>query len=1405
MCERDDGGPNDIHVVGADANNLRCVDLDVPLRGITVVTGVSGSGKSSLLADTLGAEGARRTRRFLGQSQAGSEVEDVPAFIGRLPPTVTVGQRGFRPSIRTTVATATGMLSVLRRLFLRAGRPVSDLDAREVGPPTPEGYADWLANHYRGDVEIWAVPVRSRRTSGATAVARLAENGVSDLRVYSETDTGARALEGRRVAAAGFKGLNPNVTHTIEALISTVKVTGPASGSELRDALALAFAAGKGSVVVMLPRAGDPALESAFGHRLDSHRHWVIPEVAEVFHPASVHLLSFNAPTHEDSGACRTCAGTGVARRVRLDRLVTHPERSMNEGAFSLWTPRNYRHVNIQHDTLRGLAGRRGFSPDRPWKLLAPGARELVIAGAGDEPVQDLDTSGRKFGRPRPFPGFERAILQKAASGSGAKSLADLVDEGSCGDCGGTRWSFQARAIRVGGLGLAEILAMPASEIEGLCRRGGEWINAVEPALRSLVSALGEHAASLRLAGLSYIAGDRGMLTVSGGESRRIRLARVVEAGEAGLCLLFDEPARGLHESDLDALGEAIGRLRGHHTVILNEHRQRLWNLADHFVVVGPGAGAEGGRIVYAGPPVAVRRRQSGSERRSIPIGPRTRRITIRDARIHNLDGIDCSIPLGRMTSICGVSGSGKSSFVRGILAPAIGGGVAPDFDVHHDGTWKSVSGRDAIARLVALDQVAPAPNRRSLVATATGAFDRIRKAFGDSPDAGVVGLSASDFGLNAGMGRCQTCLGLGELEEDGVLDPCPSCGGARWGAAALAVRVEGLNIRDLLDTPLDRLGSAAPFGIPSGLVSAIVELGIGYLSLGRRVDSMSGGEIQRLRLAMRLSQTEDRDTLFLLDEPAAGLHPDDVDVLVAALNRVVAQGTNTLVIVEHDMEIIRQSDWVVEFGPGAGPEGGRIVFEGTPADLQKADTATGRALRRRASRPTGRRTIPRLPKPTSSLIEQAERTAALVKALVGEEAPTGDDELVGVALPTALLDLSDWSEHDAWEVGGLDEEVPKLLLDLWETGAPARQAALLETWAKHPPSSLAVHPCMREIAVWGDGVPSTALKQALERLKAEGLHLISGKASAPRGDVAAARATGERLQAEDEAGRAAAVREALMIGGGYVELVDGSGGVLCSAGPRLVDLDRSLVGPARPVPSDFSRHRRRGRCPACAGTRSVPGSDEALVVRDARKPPLEPGFLTDGAEQVTRGAMRNMLGPLLRRFEKEGLWPSGATFESLSPHQRGIVLHGCWARPGPGSFLKTPKADPAEVSSWLRWDGLHREVLSGAERGRDAAWAKAVKASERAVPCPVCRGSGLKAHATLLRIGGMDFSTWANRMSPKRQIDALDGLELTSERQRATARRLVGCLSPLARGGGIGEVLEECVRRFTTMQSTRI
>jgi len=1382
-----------IEIVGARTNNLQSVDVSLPLGKATMVVGVSGSGKSSLLADTLASEVNVRMRRFLGVRQPHLGDEDVPAFVGPVPACVHFSQGAFRASRRTTVATSSGLLALLRSYFRRYSKPWAEEVEEFVPSPSAASYGDWIRNYYAGPLSVWTVVERWERTDGVRAAERLRRHGIKRANVRSETDTAARAERGREVDLSNFRPLSASVKHLIEAEVGRTDISKQAkTGEELSQILSQAFDIG-GDVIIDFHKGKElpQELQGERGVLLDSTLNWVHPKVPRPFAPPSDALLSFNSPSNPRSGACPTCQGLGRARTVVETVLVSHPERAMHEGAFSLWTEKNYRYVNIQHETIEGLRGLRGFDPDVPWKKLGEDARRLILYGSGSEAVPDIDPkTRRKVSTPRPFPGFIPAVLRRVeGSGAAARSLGEMTAEGPCPGCGGTRWSRAARALRLGKWSLPVLLGLIFDEMKDLAAPKGKLKSGLPEDACSLAAVLRAASEAFVAAGLGHLSADRGMTTLSEGESRRSRLAALLRAGGQGLGLLLDEPARGLHEEDVARLAGALAELKQRHTLVINEHRLSLASVADHVLEVGPGAGDQGGRIVNSGTPQSVFTKEwhPRIERKHLPAAPDGSWLKVEGARIHTLSGVDCKIPLGRLVSITGVSGSGKSSFVRGVLLPALSqvlpGKVESDGFAWPDGAWERVTGYKGIHSVLALEPRTPAAQRRSTVSTLLGVADDIRRIFGKSDEARRAGLTATDFGLNKGSGRCQTCLGLGEVEDGDRWASCPHCGGRRFGEEALGVRVEGLNVAELLERAVEKLLDH-PFADLADwrpLLSQLIALDLGYLTLGRRVDRLSGGEHQRLRVARMLSEERPDGLMLILDEPSAGLHPKDVARLLEVLDSVVSGGRNTVVLVEHNLDLIRASDWVVDFGPGGGPAGGRVVGQGLPDKIEGRDTPTGRALGKKGLRPAPRGSKGKATDAKAHAVssEDAARNGRQwLKRLLGEEASAEELDPVDFDGLAVVFDEAAAAARP-YEIGELDVEIARLLLDEPDDSSEHLER-LARLWADKPEAELRINPLIEELRVWGGEIPSSVLDAAERRLKHAGL---KSDVSLRKGaNPAAVRATGKRFRPAGNTfyERVGCVRDALGIGGGYVELWEPDGDLVGTAQTRRLDLTVPAVAPLSPDSACLVRSHATGRCPCCGGSGAVPAFDDSLVIGRKTTDPEDEKFLHSEALNILRGVRKSVLLPFLKRMTAEGIWPAGRSFAHLRPEERTILLHGYWHRPGPGSFLKSPKADPAEVSSWLRWDGLFRAALEEVDRSKSKEWVKAVRDSTLQVECPVCAGTGLQPHARAIKLGTRSFFDWVQEGAVWELVKALEKLNPASSRSERTRDRVLHCLGPL-------------------------
>jgi excinuclease ABC A subunit len=1397
---------SEIEVVGARTNNLQSVDVVLPLRKATMMVGVSGSGKSSLLADTLATEANGRMRRFLDVHQPHLNDEDVPAFIGPVPACVHFSQGAFRASRRTTVATSSGLLALLRAYFRKYAKPWAE-DVKDFVPsPSADSYGGWIQKHYKGALSVWTVVERWERTDGVRAASLLRRHGLKRATVRSETDTAARSERGREVDLEHFRPLAANVKHLVEAEVGSAG--GTDAGDELLPLLQKAFAIG-GDVIVEFLQGKDlpEELHSERGTLLDSTQHWVHPKVLLPFAPPSDALLSFNQPSNPRSGACRACQGLGRMRTVAISALVAKPDHSMHKGAFSLWTEKNYRYVNIQHVTIEGLRGMRGFAPDVAWKRLSEDARDLILYGSGKETVPDIDPkTGRKISTPRPFPGFVPTILRRAeGNGAAARALEALTTEGPCPECKGTRWSREARALRLGQWNLPTFLGLIFDELEKFAAPRGEMERGLPEEARSLAGSLHGASEAFVSAGLGHLSGERGMTTLSEGESRRSRLAAILRARGQGLALLLDEPARGLHEEDVARLAGALAELKRRHTLIINEHRLSLASIADHVLEIGPGAGDQGGRIVYSGPPkhVFTPDRHPSIERLHLPTSTSDPWIKVEEAQIHNLKNVTCRIPLGRLVCITGVSGSGKSSFIRGILLPALAEAMPERVEaegfIWPDGVWEDITGVKNIRSVLALEPRTPSAQRRSTVATLLGLADDVRRIFGKSEEAQKAGLKATDFGWNAGRGRCQTCLGLGEIEDGDRWVLCPHCGGRRFGEEALAVRVEGLSVADLLDLSITELlkHPFAELAKWQPIIKQLVALDLGYLTLGRRIDRISGGEHQRLRVAKTLAGEQSEGLLLVLDEPSAGLHPHDVAQLLRVLDRVVAEGRNTIVLVEHNLDLIRASDWVIDFGPGGGPEGGKVVGQGSPDKIAKLDTPTGRVLANKKVRSISGHAKTQAQRATPKAIgseDEARSGRQWLKRLLGEEtsavAELDPVDFEGLAV---MFDASAATARP-YEIGGLDVEIARLLLDEPDdvSEEPERLALL---WAKTPEAQLRIHPLLEELRVWGDKLPLSVIRAAEQRLKHMGLECDLNLKK--QNSLAAVRATGLRFHPVGGtlAERKRCVSDALGIGGGYVELFKASRGVIDTIERRHLDLAFPAVAPLSPSSAFLIRSHTAGRCPRCMGEGTVTVFNEALVIAHPTAEPTDERFLHPEALKILRGVRKNILLPFLKRMVVEGLWPEGRSLANLEPDDRTILMHGYWNRPGPGSFLKTPKSDPEEVGSWLRWDGLFRAVLDEMDRSTSEEWIKEIQSTSRSIKCPVCDSTGLQRHSRAIKLGTKSFFDWVHEGTIGDLVEAMDILVPVSARSKRMRKRILYCLAPLSRATNSKTKLREPIR----------
>jgi excinuclease ABC subunit A len=952
-----DRGEGTIRIRGARQNNLAGVDVDLPRHALVAVTGVSGSGKSSLAFDTLYREGQRRfletlsayARQFFG----GLSKPDVESIEG-LSPAIAVDQKSVARSARSTVGTLTEIVDHLRVLFARAGVAHSPWCDRPVESRTPESIVQELLAEQAGKrVTLTAPLIKDRKGSHRALFEDLLKKGFVRVRV-----------DGAVLRIEEVPELERYKAHTIEVVIDRIKPD-PADPSRLREAIDQALTLGEGEVV---------ALCETGERKFSTSR--VCPETGRELPPLEPRLFSFNSP----HGACPKCQGLGALRRPSAVAVVRDPALSIRDGALAVTRASGGALLFPQVDFkfLAKVGESAGFDLDTPWEELSERGRRAVLQGTGEARFQDTMTwSGAKSKGSaswnRRYAGVLPELARAWEKGSRKKQVERFLTDQVCPECEGARLNHFARFVRLGvgevGNGAArlhELTRLPVDEflsaLDALVlterqRRIGE----------DLLNEIRRRAAFLLEVGLGYLTLERAADTLSGGEAQRIRLAAQLGAGLQGVLYVLDEPSIGLHARDHERLLGALARLRdAGNTVVVVEHDESTLRSADWLIDVGPGAGRHGGRIVAAGPPAEVAKVDSPTGRLlrdelRIP-APHTRRagngkaLEVRGARAFNLKDVDVRFPLGTLTVVTGVSGSGKSTLVERTLRRAVErhlGRETPDPGAH-----KRVLGLEHIDDLVAIDAAPIGRTPRSNPATYTGVMGPIRDLFASLPEAKVRGYDKSRFSFNTAGGRCEECQGAGvkELELQflaPVTVPCEECGGARFQTETLDVHYRGHSIADVLAMPVEEAAELfKDLPLLARPLALMAEIGLGYLTLGQPSPTLSGGEAQRIKLVTHLAKRARGHVLYLLDEPTTGLHMEDVGRLVGALQRLVDMG-HTVLVIEHNLELVQVADHVIDLGPEGGGAGGRLLFTGTPEAAAATDTPTGHALRELATKRT--------------------------------------------------------------------------------------------------------------------------------------------------------------------------------------------------------------------------------------------------------------------------------------------------------------------------------------------------------------------------------------------------------------------------------------------------------------------
>ena len=932
-----------IVVRGAREHNLQGIDVEIPRVRLVVVTGLSGSGKSSLAFDTLYAEGQRRyveslsayARQFLEQMAK----PDCDAIEG-LSPAIAIEQKGIGRSPRSTVGTVTEIADHLRLLFARVGKPYCHVCGREIAAQTVQQVVDRLTALPAGTrIVLFAPVVRDRKGEHQKELDALRRGGFVRVRVDGEL----RELADDLVLAR-------NARHTIEVVVDRLVVR-PGIERRLADSLEVAFRHGEGTVLV---EAAEPAGEPRT--LFFSERH-ACPTCGVSYPELTPRFFSFNSP----HGACPVCGGLGVERSFEPALVVSAPERRLPEALH----PAVVRALPGVEAAIAALARHYRFAAETPWAALPADVRRVVFEGSGDAEIELLhERRGKRRVVRRPFRGLVRLLarrLEKTHSTWLREELEGLIADRRCAACDGTRLRPEARFVRVAGKSIVDVSALSVREAAtflGALGLEGQDAEIARPILKELVARLG----FLLDVGLDYLTLDRGASTLSGGEGQRIRLATQIGSRLVGVLYILDEPSIGLHQRDNARLLATLVGLRDlGNTVLVVEHDAETILAADHVIDMGPGAGVLGGRVVASGTPAEIManpasltgRYLSGAE--AVPVPPVRRRgigfaVGVRGARGNNLRGIDVDVPLGTMTCVTGVSGSGKSTLVIDTLYRALARklGLASEEPAPHD----ALAGWQMIDKVIEISQAPIGRSPRSNPATYTGAFGPVRELFAQLPESRARGYGPGRFSFNTKGGRCEACAGEGLIAIEMHFLPdvyvvCEVCGGRRYNRETLEVTFKGRSIADVLDLTV---GEAIEFlgSVPAvrSRLEALREVGLDYVRLGQSATTLSGGEAQRVKLARELARRATGRTLYVLDEPTTGLHFADVRRLLEVLGRLVDAG-NTVLLIEHNLDVVKSADYVIDLGPDGGDRGGRIVATGPPEAIAAAPgSATGRYLR---------------------------------------------------------------------------------------------------------------------------------------------------------------------------------------------------------------------------------------------------------------------------------------------------------------------------------------------------------------------------------------------------------------------------------------------------------------------------
>jgi len=931
-----------IRITGAAEHNLKSINLSIPRDKLVVITGISGSGKSSLAFDTIYAEGRRKyveslsayARQFLQQMQKPAVNE-----ITGLPPTIAIEQRSSGANPRSTVATTTEIYDYFRLLFARAGCPHCWVCGRPITSQHASQITDSVLQLPAGTkIQICAPLVRGKKGEHREVLATVVREGFVRVRV-----------DGRICEAASAGPLNKNAKHDIAAVVDRLIVADSAR-TRLADSIETALKL-SGGLVLVLSQAGPSGewAETVYSEKFACSEH---PEAS--LEELSPRLFSFNSPY----GACKSCDGLGTILEFDSDLIVPDKSLALDAGAIDAWRKGGKR-MNIFYNRLiKKFCSKTGIRKSTPFEQLPAEARRILMYG-----TNSADRRKYGFWFEGVVPNLTRRWKNTTSEYVKAR-LHGYLSEQPCNSCRGSRLRAEAMAVKVGGSNIHQLASMNVAE--ALKFFGGLKLGPEQARIASQI--LKEIKARLQFmidVGLGYLTLDRRSSTLSGGEAQRIRLATQVGSGLVGVCYVLDEPTIGLHKRDNDRLLGILKKMtRLGNTVIVVEHDEDVISNADHIVDIGPAAGSGGGEVVFEGKVEHIKRCEksvtgqylAGKKLIKLPPARRpynlNRCVEVKGAAENNLKRIDVKFPIGVFTCVTGVSGSGKSTLIDQILLRALRRRLYGSRD--KPGLHKNILGTSQVDKVIEIDQSPIGKTPRSNPATYTGLFDLVRKLYSMTREAKIRGYKPGRFSFNVKGGRCESCAGQGTKKIEmhflpDVFVTCQTCKGMRYNGETLQIKYKGKNIADVLDMPVsEALGFFANFPVIIRLLRTLDDVGLGYMRLGQASTTLSGGEAQRVKLAAELGKAATGRTLYILDEPTTGLHFADIHNLLNVLQRLTDCG-NTVVVIEHNLDVIKMADYIVDLGPEGGEAGGRVVAAGSPEQITKSRRSyTGRFLRRK-------------------------------------------------------------------------------------------------------------------------------------------------------------------------------------------------------------------------------------------------------------------------------------------------------------------------------------------------------------------------------------------------------------------------------------------------------------------------